>query len=131
MIVGVEGSSIATGMRGEAQRTVTDDLTAIALGSGDVPVLGTPAVLALMEEAACAAVRTALPDGRTSVGVWAELEHLAPSKVGAVVAASAEVVHADGKTLEFTCEAREGDTLVARARHRRVVVDRKRFDGTV
>jgi fluoroacetyl-CoA thioesterase len=120
---------LALGLRGEARRVVGDDATAIALGSGDVPVLGTPAVLALIEEAACAAVNSALEEGRTSVGTWVELEHLVPSKVGAEVTATAELTGVDGRTLEFSCEAREGHTLVARARHRRAVVDRERFLG--
>ena len=108
---------------------MTEDLTAVRLGSGDVPVLGTPAVLAVLEEAACDAIRSALPDGATSVGTWVELEHLVASKVGAEITATAELVNSDGKTLEFTCEARDGDLVVARARHRRAIVDRQRFLG--
>jgi len=106
---------------------VSENDTAIALGSGDVPVLGTPAVLALLEQAACAAIASSLDPGDTSVGTWAELEHLAASKVGATVTASAELSGVDGRALEFTCEAREGDRIVARARHRRAIVDRERF----
>lgn len=109
---------------------MTAELTAENLGSGDVPVLGTPAVLALIEEAAVAAVRDALEPGATSVGTWAELEHLAPSRVGAEVRAAAELTAVDGRRLEFACEAYEGDTLIARARHRRLVVDRERFLGS-
>ncbi len=117
------------GARGEARRTVTGAETAEALGSGDVPVLGTPAVVSLIEQAACAAVAGALDKGHTSVGSWVELEHLAPSKVGAEVIASVELTSADGKVLEFACEVRDGDRVVARARHRRVIVDRERFLG--
>ena len=106
---------------------MTEDQTAIALGSGDVPALGTPAVLALMEQAACDAVAGGLAEGETSVGTWAELEHLAPSKVGAETVATAELIAAEGHALEFTCEVRDGDTVVARARHRRSIVDRERF----
>jgi fluoroacetyl-CoA thioesterase len=115
------------GLRGEARLVVTSDETAIALGSGDVPVLGTPAVLALVENAACSAIAGTLDDGDTSVGVWIELEHLAASKPGAEVTAEAELVAVDGRTIEFRCEAREGTKVVARARHRRAVVDRERF----
>src|SRR5207247_10504297 len=82
--------SLSPGLRGVARRVVTDDATAVALRSGNVPVLGTPAVLALMEEAACAAVDGALPQGATSVGTWVELQHTAPSKDGAQVVAHAE-----------------------------------------
>lgn len=104
-------------------------MTAAALGSGDVPVLGTPAVLALMEEAACAAIASALDGAATSVGTWAELTHLAPTKVGATVEAVAELTAVDGRTLEFACEAHEGTKVIARARHRRAIVDREKFLG--
>ncbi len=83
----------------------------------------------MMEEAACAAVLSAMDEGRTSVGSWVELEHLAPSRVGAEVIATAELTSADGKVLEFKCEVRDGERIVARARHRRAVVDRERFLG--
>ena len=129
IIVSVDRTLVSPGLRGEARRIVTEDATARALGSGDVPVLGTPAILALMEQAACAAMAPALAEAETSVGIWAELTHLAPSRVGAEVAATAEVAAVDGRTIEFVCEAREGEKVVARARHRRAVVDRKRFLG--
>ena len=115
------------GLRGEARLVVADEHTAVALGSGDVAVLGSPAVLALLEKAACAAIAPALSDGQTSVGISADLEHLAPSKPGASVEAGAELVEVDGRTLSFRCEAHEGTKLVARATHRRAVVDRERF----
>ena len=101
--------------------------TAVALGSGDVPVLGTPALLAMMEQAACAAIAAALDGGQTSVGTWAEIEHLAATAPGAEVVATATVAAADGKRLEFRCEAHEGPKLVGRATHRRSIVDRERF----
>jgi predicted thioesterase len=106
---------------------VTDEMTAEYLRSGDVPVLGTPALLALIEEAAVAAVRDVLPDGKTSVGGWVELEHVAPARPGDEVRALARLSEVDGKRLTFECEAYEGDTLLGRANHRRTVVDRARF----
>jgi predicted thioesterase len=125
----VERTALSPGLRGEAGRVVTEEMTAAALGSGDVPVLGTPAVLALMEEAACAAIASALDGAATSVGTWAELTHLAPTKVGATVEAVAELTAVDGRTLEFACEAHEGTKVIARARHRRAIVDREKFLG--
>jgi fluoroacetyl-CoA thioesterase len=115
------------GLRASLARVVTEALTAEALGSGDVPVLATPAVLAMMEEAACAAIRPALRAGQTTVGTRVELEHLAPSKIGATVDVTSELTSVDGRTLEFACETREADRVVARARHARVVVDREWF----
>jgi predicted thioesterase len=106
---------------------VTEQMTAIALGSGDVPVLGTPAVLALLEEACVAAVASSLPAASTSVGTWTSLDHLKPSRVGATVTASAVLESVDGKALTFAAEAHDGDALIARASLRRVIVDRERF----
>jgi predicted thioesterase len=119
--------SLSAGLRGEARKLVTDDLTAVRLGSGDVPVFGTPALLALIEEAAVTALRGALPDDSTSVGVHVELDHLLPSRVGAEVRALATLTMVEGRSLTFECEAYDGDTLIGRAQHRRAVVDRERF----
>lgn len=123
--------TLAPGLRGTARRTVTEEVTAQRLASGDVPVLGTPAVLALMEEAAVAAVRDSLEPGQTSVGTWADLEHRAPSAVGAVVEADAELTAVHGRRLEFRIVVREGKKVVAECRHRRAVVDRARFLGSL
>jgi fluoroacetyl-CoA thioesterase len=120
-------ASLSPGLTGEARRIVTEDLTAIHLGSGDVPVFGTPALLALIEEAAVAAVHGALPDGSTTVGLRVELEHLAPSRIGAEVRALSRLTAADGRRLTFECEAYDGDTVIGRATHQRIVVDRERF----
>jgi fluoroacetyl-CoA thioesterase len=101
--------------------------TAVALGSGDVPVLGTPRVLALMEAATVAAAAGALPAGATSVGTRVELEHLAATPIGATVVAEALLSTVDGRRLEFAVTVREGDTVVARGRVERMAVDRARF----
>jgi len=121
-------ASLSPGLVGEARRIVTEDLTAIRLGSGDVSVFGTPALLAMIEEAAVAALHGALPEGATSVGARVELDHLAPSRVGAEVRALARLTAVDGKRLMFECEAYDGDTLIGRAVHARVIVDRSRFE---
>jgi len=92
-----------------------------------VPVFSTPSLLAMMEDAAVAAIDGALEPGSTTVGVYAELEHLAASAVGASVRASASLVNVGSRVLEFTCEAFEGDRLIGRARHRRAIVNREKF----
>lgn len=101
--------------------------TAEALGSGDVPVLGTPALLALAEAACVDAIATDLPEGQTSVGAWAEVEHLQASAVGATVCAHATLVGHHGRRLEFSVRVEQDGETVARVRHRRVLVDRARF----
>lgn len=119
--------SLQTGMTGEAFRVVTPELTARALGSGDVDVFGTPALLALIEEAAVAAVAPHLAPEETSVGMRASLDHLVPSRVGNEVRALARITAVDGKKVTFEAEAYDGDTLIGRATHTRAVVDRARF----
>jgi predicted thioesterase len=123
----VPDTTLSAGLAGEARRVVTEDLTAIRLGSGDVPVFGTPALLALIEEAAVAAVHGALPEGAISVGSHVELDHLAPSRVGVEVRALATLIAVEGRALQFECEAYEGDKLIGRASHKRMIVDREKF----
>jgi fluoroacetyl-CoA thioesterase len=119
--------SVATGLRGEAKLVVTEADTAIALGSGTVPVLGTPRLIALCEEASCRAVAGELPPGSTSVGINVRLDHLQPSAVGVAVIAEAVLVKVDGRRLTFTVSASDERGLVAVGKVVRVVVDVERF----
>jgi predicted thioesterase len=107
--------------------TVTEADTALALRSGDVPVLGTPRVVALVEQAAVAAVRDQLAPEQTSVGAVVELEHRRPTRVGATIEAQVVLAAVDGTRLEFRFTVTEGGREVARGRHRRVIVDRTGF----
>ena len=108
--------------------TVTDDDTAQAVGSGDLPVLGTPRLLAWCEAATCAAVEPALPPGGTSVGTRVSVEHLAASAVGEPVQVTATLTHRDGRLLRFAVEATDGrGRLVGQGEVTRVAVDPERF----
>jgi fluoroacetyl-CoA thioesterase len=104
---------------------VSGDDTAVAVGSGSLPVLGTPVLLAWCEATTCAALD--LPDGSTSVGTRVSLEHLAASPVGAGVSVTATVAYVDGRLVRFTVEARMGDKLVGTGEITRVIVDAERF----
>jgi predicted thioesterase len=115
------------GLEATVEERVTEAMTAEALGSGDVPVLGTPAVLALTERAACAAVAGALDDGHTSVGSWVELWHLAPTRVGATVSAHARLTEVSRRKLLFEFSVSDQTGEVARGTHQRVVVEVERF----
>ena len=110
-----------------SELTVTDAVTAITIGSGDMPVLATPMMMALMENAAMLAVKDKLPEGCTTVGGHIESSHLKPSKVGDKVSATAEVTKVDGKKIEFKVAAYSGDTLLGEGTHLRFIVDRERF----
>jgi fluoroacetyl-CoA thioesterase len=115
------------GLRSRQTLCVSAAELATALGSGDVPVLGTPALLALAESACVAAICDDLPEGSTSVGTWAEVEHERATAMGAEVCAEATLIGHHGRRLEFQVMVREGDVVVAKIRHRRVLVDRERF----
>jgi fluoroacetyl-CoA thioesterase len=122
--------ALVPGLRAAFDHTVADQDTAVALGSGDVPVLATPRVLALAERATVAAVAGAIGPGATTVGARVELEHLAASVVGAAVRVSAKLERVDGRVLEFAVELRDGARLAARGRVTRVLVDRDAFLAT-
>jgi predicted thioesterase len=122
--------TLHVGLTGRAALTVTDRDTAAALRSGDVDVLGTPRVVALAEEASMAALAGHLATGATSVGTRVEVDHRAPTPVGATVEAEAHLVALDGRRLAFTVVVRDGARTVAEGRVERVLVDRARFAGT-
>ncbi|SCL24364.1 thioesterase family protein [Micromonospora inyonensis] len=119
--------TVTPGLKARVELTVTDADTAQAGGSGDVPVLGTPRVLALAEAATVAATARHLPPGSTTVGVRVELEHRAPTPVGRTVAAEARLDEVDGRRLLFTVTVTDGAETVAQGRVERVLLDRQRF----
>ena len=118
---------IEIGLKHTSELTVTDDVTAITVGSGDLPVLATPMMMALMENAAMLAVVDELPEGCTTVGGHIESSHLKPSKIGDKVSATAEVTKVDGKKIEFKVSAYSGNTLLGEGTHLRFIVDREKF----
>jgi len=119
--------SIQAGLQAEVEHTVTDADTAAALGSGDVPVLGTPAVVALCERAAVTTLAGALEANQTSVGTRISIDHVAPTAPGRTVKARARLERVDRRTLTFAVEASDDAGTIASGTHTRIVVDRQRF----
>jgi predicted thioesterase len=115
------------GLCATATLTVAKEDTALALGSGDVPVLATPRVALLAEEATVLAVDGRLDPSRTTVGYRVQLDHLAPTAVGGTVEAEAMLESIEGRRLTFRVSVSDGHGLVAAGRITRVVVDRERF----
>ena len=107
--------------------TVTDADTAIAMRSGSVDVLATPRVVALCEEATCAALAGSLPEGSTTVGMRVQIDHLQPTPVGSVVEAEAVLEKIEGRRLTFSVSASDTKGLVAAGRVTRVLVEVDRF----
>jgi predicted thioesterase len=118
---------LQAGLTSRVELTVTDADTAQALGSGDVPVLGTPRLVALAEAASVAATAAVLRPGSTTVGTRVELDHQAPTAVGRRVTVLATLSKVDGRRLLFDIVVRDGEEQVAEGRVERVVVDRQRF----
>jgi predicted thioesterase len=127
----VSPAGIEAGLSATVDRTVGEEDTAAAIGSGSLTVLGTPRLLAWCEAATCAALEPALGDGQTSVGTRISLEHTAPSALGATVKVTATVVHVDGKLVRFSVAARQDGKLVGSGEVTRVVVDAERFMSRV
>lgn len=115
------------GLTGEVSREVTDEITADAMGSGGVRVLGTPAMVMLLEQAAMEAVRPMLAEGQTTVRTRVEIQHLAATPVGMRVTARARLVAVDGRKLTYEVEVEDEREPVGTGTHERFIVDMSRF----
>ncbi len=114
-------------MEYEITGDVCDGLTALSLGSGTLPVLATPAMIAMMENAAMRCVGQSLDAGQTTVGTHVDVSHVRPTSVGAQVVVRAVLKHVDGRRLEFGVEAFCGPELIGSGTHTRYVVDGEKF----
>jgi fluoroacetyl-CoA thioesterase len=126
-----ETLTLQPGLVGEASITVTDTMTAAALGSGNVDAFSTPALIALLEAAAIDALKGRLPDGQTSVGTMLNVRHLAATPVGMAVTARATLKEIDGRRLVFDVEAWDAVERIGEGTHERFIVTRTRFEERV
>ena len=115
------------GLKHQSMMSITAGKTAEFIGSGDMAVLATPAMIALMENAAMLAVSASLPEGSTTVGVEMQTSHIKASALGANIKASATLVEVDGRRLTFDVKAWDEKGTIGEGRHVRFVVDRERF----
>jgi fluoroacetyl-CoA thioesterase len=115
------------GLAAEVTLLVADADTAVALGSGEVAVLGTPRIVALVEEASMKAIESRLDPGMTSVGSRVQLDHLHPTAVGRKVRAEARLERVEGHRLTFAVAVHDDRGLVAAGKIGRVVVEKERF----
>lgn len=119
--------AVVTGAHATVELTVTDADTAASLRSGDVPVLGSPRLIAVCEEAACLAIADQLKAGETTVGLRIEFTHVAPTRVGSRVRAEATLERADGRRMVFLVSATDECGLIGAGKVTRVIVDRDEF----
>ncbi len=119
--------SVTIGMKGQVMTVVSPESTALAVGSGTLPVFATPCLCAMMEKAAWTAIAPALEEGESSVGTMLHISHQSATPVGMVVWAEAEVTAVDGRRVEFAVLARDEAGLIGEGSHERVVVQNARF----
>lgn len=115
------------GLSARSTETVRAENTAAAMGSGDLAVFATPAMVALMENAAMTAVAAELPEGATTVGAEMNVTHIKPSAVGAAITATAVLTEVEGRKLTFNVGARDEGGMIGEGVHVRYVVDRGKF----
>ena len=118
---------LQVGLKYQSRVAVSSDNTALGLGSGDMEVFATPAMIALMENAAMNAVAPALDKGATTVGTMMRSSHIKASPVGATITAEAELVAVEGRRLTFTVKAWDEKGVIGEGEHERFIVDRERF----
>lgn len=115
------------GVSASCTTTVRVDNTAATMGSGDLAVFATPAMVALMEHAALKAVASSLPEGSTTVGAELNVTHLKPSGLGTEITATAILTEIDGRKLTFNVGARDAGGMIGEGTHVRYIVDRAKF----
>lgn len=118
---------IQPGMRREQVYCVGEDQTALHIGSGSARVLATPWMIAYMERTARDLLAEYLPAGYSSVGVWVNVRHLAPTPVGGNVQTIVEVSEVDGTRVTFHVSARDEQEIVGEGLHQRIVIEEARF----
>jgi len=118
---------IKRGTRLEREYEVKDEHTAKFLGSGDVEVLSTPAMILFMENTARLSVEGGLPENLTTVGTRVDVKHLRPAPKGSIIRVMAELKEQDGRRLVFEVRAYWRDEMIGEGIHERYIVDRDKF----
>lgn len=119
--------SLKAGMSARVEVTVSDEDTAVRFGSGEVSVLATPMMIALMEKAALSAVDPHLPAGYATVGTTVTVSHMAATPVGMQVYATAELIEVSGKKLKFKIEAFDEKEKIGEGIHGRYIIQTQKF----
>lgn len=115
------------GITGSSETMVDESNTALSMGSGELEVFATPAMVALMEEAASQSVKPYLDENSTTVGTLVEIEHISATPVGVKVTCESELCHIDGRKLVFNVTASDNSGLIGRGKHERFIVEKDRF----
>jgi len=120
-----------TGIKGFKEIIVTKELTAMSMGSGDLDVYATPAMIALMEETASESVKPGLEVGQGSVGTCIAIKHLAATPIGMRVRCESELVEVDGRRLVFNITAYDEKEKIGEGTHERFIISNDKFQSKV
>ena len=115
------------GIKNQIKKTVVEELTAKVMGSGRLDVFATPAMVAMMEEAAHTLVEAELEEGQGTVGTSMTVSHLAATPVGMEVTCESELIEVDGRKLVFEIKAMDEVGLIGEARHERFIIENEKF----
>ncbi|HHY27482.1 MAG TPA: thioesterase family protein [Desulfitobacterium dehalogenans] len=118
-------AELTMGLKGRAEKIVDQTNTAKTMGSGSLDVLATPALVAMMEEAAVRALN--LAEGQSTVGVSLNIKHTAATPLGMKVWADAELIEIDRRRLVFQIEAYDEKELIGSGTHERFIIDVEKF----
>lgn len=118
---------IKTGLSYISEMIITPELSASALGSGDMNVLATPAMVALMENASMLCVAPLIETTQTTVGIFIETSHSRATPVGKRIEATAIITAVDGRKISFDVVAKDDKGVIGSAKHDRFIVDREKF----
>ena len=118
---------LTVGLTGRTETLVTQEKTALAVGSGLLPVFATPMMAALMEQAAVQALEGCLAPGQGSVGTHMDISHDSATPVGVSVWATAELTTIDGRALTFSVAAYDGAGIIGKGTHQRFLIQNEPF----
>ena len=118
---------VEKGIKNKLEMVVTEDKTAAALGSGLLPVFGTPYMIAMIEQTAAESAAPYLEEGQGTVGTHLDVDHLAATPIGMKVTCETELIEVDRKRLEFEASVYDETGLVGKGYHTRFIIDNARF----
>lgn len=119
--------NLKVGEKNLVESVVTENDTALKVGSGSLKVLATPKMIAIMEKSAADLVERLLPQDFTSVGISINIQHTSPTPINMKFFAESEIVKIDGKKIIFEITAKDERGEIGRGTHERFIVDRKKF----
>lgn len=122
---------IETGLQGTTSVKVTDANTAASMKSGSLRVLATPAMCALMEEAACAAIAGHLEEGMGTVGISLNITHDRATAFGDTVSATASITAVEGRKITYAVEASDSKGIIGKGTHERFIINNEKFMAKV